>query len=70
MSPDEVILAGVADMLQTPERDFQKEPLTQEEVMSLVENLQRDVNNPETDEQVSQYFIHVIEFLKKQINYH
>ena len=68
-SSEEVIIDGIKSILKTPERDFVKNPLQQEEIMAIVETLCGEVNDPTIDEDVAQYFLAVIEFLKKKVLY-
>ena len=61
---------GIAKILQTPHRDFTKDPLQQDEVIAIIETAQNAVNDPKLDEELAQFYIEVIEFLKTKILYH
>jgi hypothetical protein len=60
---------GIAKILQTPQRDFTENPLQQSEVMAIIETAQNAVNDPELDEDLAQFYIEVIEFLKTKVLY-
>jgi len=66
-SPEEVISEGIAEILQEPARDFSKYPLTQLEIHSVIEMLTDAVNDPQTSEELSQFYIACIEFLKTKV---
>lgn len=66
---EEVIIDGIKSMLKMPERDFSKEPLQQDEVISLIETLVNEVNNPKLEESLAQYYLGVIDFLKTKLYY-
>ena len=68
-SPEDVIIDGLKSILKTPERDFEKNPLHQEEITAIIETLGGEVNDKTIDEDVAQYFLAVIEFLKKKVLY-
>ena len=60
---------GIAKILQTPERDFTEKPLQQDELLAVIETAVNAVNDPELDDELAQFYIEVIEFLKKKILY-
>ena len=60
---------GIAKFLKMPERDFKAQPLTQPEIMATIETLINEVNDPELDESLGQYYISIIDFLKTKILY-
>lgn len=60
---------GIAKILQTPQRDFTKNPLQQDELLAVIETAMNAVNDPELDNDLAQFYIEVIEFLKKKVLY-
>lgn len=59
----------IANILETPKRDFSIYPLTQPEVTGIIEFLVNEVNNEKTSEELSQVYLSVIKFLKTKIFY-
>jgi hypothetical protein len=68
-TPEEIIEQGIASMLETPERDFAKEPLTQEELQVLIEQLMKEVSDPKIEKTLAQYYLSCITFLKTKMLY-
>ena len=66
---EEVIHEGIASILKTPDRNFQTHPLAQDEVIAVIETLIREVNDPKLNEELAQFYLSVIEFLKKKVLY-
>lgn len=60
---------GIAKILQTPKRDFIKDPLHQDEILAVIETAIQAVNDPKLDEDLAQFYLSVIEFLKKKVLY-
>ena len=60
---------GLAKILQMPTRDFTQNPLTQPEVTACIETLLNEVNDPTLDEELAQFYIKIIEFLKTKVLY-
>lgn len=69
MSTSDEIYKDIGKLVKEPERDFSINPLSQPEVMAIIETLVQEVNDPKTEEAAAQYFIKVIEFLKTKILY-
>jgi predicted house-cleaning noncanonical NTP pyrophosphatase (MazG superfamily) len=66
---DELITDGIKSILKEPERDFDSHPLSQEEVQAVIQHLITEVADPKLDEDLAQYYLAVIEFLKTKILY-
>lgn len=69
MATSEDLYKNIGTLIKEPDRDFSVNPLTQPEVMAIVETLVQEVNDPKTEEAAAQYFIECIEFLKTKILY-
>lgn len=69
MSTAEEIYKNIGTLIKDPERDFSTNPLTQPEVMAIIETLVQEVNDPKTEEAAAQYFITCINFLKTKVLY-
>lgn len=68
-SEEELINEGLASILKTPERDFKTNPLAQDEITATIETLIQEVNSPELNEELAQYYLGIIDFLKTKILY-
>ena len=66
---EEMIKDGIAHVMKEPDRDFTANPLTQPEVMAVIETLIHEVNDPEIDDDLAQFYISCIEFLKAKVLY-
>jgi hypothetical protein len=66
---EDLITDGIKSILKTPERNFTSDPLQQDEITAIIETLVQDVNKPELDEELAQYYLSIIEFLKTKIYY-
>jgi hypothetical protein len=66
-SKEELINDGIASILKTPDRNFQTHPLMQDEITATIETLIHEVNRPELSEDLAQYYISIIEFLKTKV---
>ena len=60
---------GIKSVLKEPERNFQINPLNQTEILGIIQYLMNEVNDEETPEDLAQYYLSVIEFLKTKILY-
>lgn len=69
MATSEEIYKNIGTLIKEPDRNFSVNPLTQQEVMAIIETLVQEVNDPETEEAAAQFFITCIEFLKTKVLY-
>lgn len=60
---------GIATILKEPERDFSLNPLNQLEITGIIETLVHEINDEKIDEDLAQYYIGIVEFLKTKIFY-
>jgi len=65
-SPEEIIQQGIDSIMK---RDTKLTPLTQEELHAVIEHLVTEVNDPEVDESLAQYYLSCITFLKTKVVY-
>jgi hypothetical protein len=68
-TPEEVIQEGIADLIKEPNRNFETHPLNQEEILSILHTLGNEVKRPDLTEDIVNYYIAVIDFLKTKILY-
>lgn len=66
---EEVINDGIASILKTPARNFHTHPLAQDEITAVIETLVQEVNDPGLDEELAQFYLSIIEFLKAKVLY-
>lgn len=69
MATNEDINTGIAEILETPERNFSTHPLSQPEILGVIEYLLNAVNDVKTNETLAQYYISIINFLKTKVLY-
>lgn len=69
MATSEELYKDIGALIKEPDRDFTINPLSQPEVMAIIETLVQEVNDPKTEEEAAQYFIKCIEFLKTKVLY-
>lgn len=60
---------GIAKILHTPTRDFNENPLQQDEIIAVIETAVNAVNDPNLDEGLAQFYLTVIKFLKTKVLY-
>jgi len=64
---EELIIDGIASMLKMPKRNFTTNPLAQDEITAIIETCIDEVNNHELEEDLRQFYLSVIEYLKAKI---
>lgn len=63
---DDNIISGIRDVLEEPKRDFKTHPLTQPEVMAVIEIFTKECLKTD-DPDLELYYRHCVKFLKDQI---
>ncbi len=66
---EEVIHEGIASMLQVPQRDFNEDPLTQEEIQAVMNQAVIEMADPDLDESLREFYFNIIKFLKMKYLY-
>jgi len=69
VSAHEQIESGIAEILREPSRNFETHPLTQVEILAVIEILTREAVVPDINPDLEQYYLHCIKFLKSKLLY-
>lgn len=66
---EDIINKDIASLIKEPERDFKAHPLTQPEVIAVIETLIKEATKPTVEPEAAQYFYEVVQFLKTKLLY-